>query len=160
MSNGVDLGISAKAGGKLGNLLANVVNDLGSLLGDVLGQGNSVHISVGNAASVAVNATPGTGTLAQVSANTSGSAGAEKLTTDVQGLLGDIVGGVVSDLGSLLGGLTGTPGMGTSLSVGNLISIGINATPVPASLLTLDISAGAGGLLGGSSSTGLGGGLL
>lgn len=149
MSNGADLGVSAVASGELGNVLANVVDELGSLLGGLLGQGKGVKVALGSAAAVAVNATPSTGNLAQVSANTSGSAGSEKLAADVQGLLGDVVGGVVSDLGSLLGGLTGTPGMGTSLSVGNLISIGINATPTPASLLTLDISAGAGGLLGG-----------
>lgn len=152
MSNGADLGLSAVASGELGNVLANVVDELGSLLGGLLGQGKGVKVAVGSAAAVAVNATPSTGNLAQVSANTSntsGSAGSEKLAADVQGLLGDVVGGIVSDLGSLLGGLMGTPGMGTSLSVGNLISIGINATPTPASLLTLDISAGAGGLLGG-----------
>lgn len=151
------IGIFAKAEGSIGGLLANLVNTVGTLLGGVTDQGSGAQVQVGSLASVSINKAGGTGNLAQVSASTShDSSGASSLSADVQGLIGSLAGGLVTDLGSLLGGLSGTPGTGFALSVGSLVSIGINETPAKASLLSLGIntdslgssSLGGGGALG------------
>ena len=144
-------GIFANVQGTVGGLLADLVNTVGSLLGGVTGQGNGAQVQVGNLASASINTPGGSASIAQVSATTSNGSAGGALAADVQGLLGSLAGGVVNDLGSLLGGLGGGQGSGFALSVGGLVSIGINQTPAQASLLSLGTntsSTGAGGLGG------------
>lgn len=133
------IGIFSKAQGSLGSILVDLVNTVGQLLGGILGQGQGAQVQVGTAASVSINAPTGTGDLAQASLNTADGNAGKTLNADVQGLLGSLLGGVVNDVGSLLGAVTGQDS-GFALSVGNLISIGINQTPGDASLLSLGIN--------------------
>ena len=149
-------GIFTNVQGIVGGLLADLVNMVGGLLGGVTGQGNGAQVEVDNLASVSINTPGGSGSIAQVSATTSNGSAGGALAADVQGLLGSLVGGVVNDLGGVLGGLGGGQGSGFALSVGGLISIGINQTPAQASLLSLGIntSSAAGGV---GSTSGLGG---
>lgn len=149
-------GIFASAKGSLGSVLADLVSSVGQLLGGITNQGGGTQVQVGTAASVSINAPSHTGNLVQVDANTAQGSTGETLSADVQGLLGGLVGGVVGDLGDLLGGVTGQDS-GFALSVGSLVSIGINQNPAEASLLSLGINTMSSSSLSSGSSSSLGG---
>lgn len=149
-------GIFASAKGSLGSVLADLVSSVGQLLGGITNQGGGTQVQVGTAASVSINAPSHTGNLVQVDANTAQGSTGETLSADVQGLLGSLVGGVVGDLGTLLGGVTGQDS-GFALSVGSLVSIGINQNPAEASLLSLGINTMNSSSLSSGSSSSLGG---
>ncbi len=150
------IGIFASAKGSLGSVLADLVDSVGQLLGGITNQGDGAQVQVGTAASVSINAPSHTGNIVQVDANTAQGSSGETLSADVQGLLGGLVGGVVGDLGALLGDVTGqAPGF--ALSVGSLVSIGINQNPAEASLLSLGINTISGPSLSSGSTSGLGG---
>ncbi|MBE7563489.1 hypothetical protein H7F10_11115 [Acidithiobacillus sp. HP-6] len=149
-------GIFASAKGSLGSVLADLVSSVGQLLGGITNQGGGTQVQVGTAASVSINAPSHTGNLVQADANTAQGSTGETLSADVQGLLGGLVGGVVGDLGDLLGGVTGQDS-GFALSVGSLVSIGINQNPAEASLLSLGINTMSSSSLSSGSSSSLGG---
>ncbi len=149
-------GIFASAKGSLGSVLADLVSSVGQLLGGITNQGGGTQVQVGTAASISINAPSHTGNLVQVDANTAQGSTGETLSADVQGLLGGLVGGVVGDLGDLLGGVTGQDS-GFALSVGSLVSIGINQNPAEASLLSLGINTMSSSSLSSGSSSSLGG---